>query len=65
MAAKDKTPNRTLSLAISQLCGVKDCEAHGTVSKSVNGIVERRCVLHIRPQEVAQDDYMLRFLGLI
>ena len=62
--AKDKTPNRTLSVAISLQCGVKDCDAHGTVSKSVNGIVKRRCISHISAAEVPENDYMLRFLNL-
>jgi hypothetical protein len=65
MAAKDKTPNRTLSVAISQLCGEKDCYEHGTVSKSVNGIVVRRCIGHLPSNNMSPTDELLRAAGLI
>jgi hypothetical protein len=63
--AKDKTPNRTLSVAISQACSAKDCDSHGTVSKTKDGIVRRYCIEHLNPAQDASTDYMLKFLNLV
>ena len=61
--AKDKTPNRTLRMAIDMKCQL--CNEHGVVTKSVDGIVRRRCIGHLSPARVASTDYMLKFLNLV
>lgn len=63
--AKDKTPNLTLRIATGMSCDVNDCDNHGTVSQSVDGIIVRRCLTHPYSNVREESDKMLQFLGLI
>ncbi len=62
--SKDKTPNRTLALAVDLKCDRKDCDQHGTISRmKSNGTVERRCIEHLH-NKVDENAYLLKFLNL-
>lgn len=62
LAAKDKTPNRTLSIAIDMRCDSKDCNSHAVVTRTRdNGTIERKCLLHLNPQV----DLLSKFLNLV
>lgn len=64
--AKDKTPNKTLRIAIDMPCSVKDCTNHGTVSRTEAGIVTRKCLEHVGfTGREGANDYLLKFLNLI
>jgi hypothetical protein len=64
--AKDKTPNLTLRIATGLDCDYGDCGNHGVKSVTMpDGTIKRRCLWHQLAQKVDNDDYMLKFLGLI
>jgi hypothetical protein len=63
--AKDKTPNRTLSIALDKPCDM--CDNHGTVSTTrPNGTIRTRCLEHQSTQTKQESDaYLLKFLNLV
>jgi hypothetical protein len=64
--SKDKTPNRTLAIALDKRCDLTDCHNHGTVSITrSNGTVRTRCTEHLATKTKQESDaYLLKFLNL-